>query len=71
MSVSASVACSSDSSVGIVQMYSCSADTGSMPRSSSAFCIVPKSSKAQRATICGSPFSPVDSPISSSPWSIR
>ena len=41
-----------------------------MPRSSSAFCSWPKSAKAQRSTSCGSPFSPVLSPISSRPWSI-
>ena len=51
-------------------MYSDSAEIGVMLRSSSAFCSWPKSAKAQRMTSCGSPFSPVLSPISSRPWSI-
>ena len=41
--------------------------SGVIPRFSSASCIVPKSANRQRATICGSPFSPVLSPISSRP----
>ena len=61
----------SGSSVGTEQMYSCSADSGVMPRASSASCSLPKSLKAQRITSCGSPFSPVLSPISSRPWSMR
>ena len=43
------------------------AESGVMPRSSSAFCSWPKSAKLQRMTSCGSPFSPVLSPISSRP----
>ena len=42
-----------------------------MPRASIAACSLPKSAKAQRMIICGSPLSFVPSPISSRPWSIR
>lgn len=40
---------------------------GVRPRSSRAFCRLPNSGNRQRITSCGSPFSPVDSPISSRP----
>ena len=67
MRVSTSVASVSGSWVGTVQMYSCSADNGVRPRASSASCRWPKSAKAPRITSCGSPFSPLLSPISSRP----
>src|SRR6266853_112428 len=66
-----SVAWFSGSSLGTVQTYSCSAESGARPRASSASCSRPKSAKAQRITSWGSPFSPALSPISSSPWSMR
>ena len=43
---------------------------GVRPLASMAACSWPKSLKAQRMTICFSPFSPVPSPISSRPWSM-
>ena len=54
-------------SVGALQMYSCSADSGDRCRAFQRFLQMPKSSNSQRSTSCGSPFSPTLSPISSSP----
>ena len=69
--VRTSVAWSSGSSVGTVQTYSCSAEAARCraPRVPAAACRNRRT--AQRITSCGSPFSPVLSPISSRPWSIR
>ena len=55
---------------GVWATYSSSAEMSGSLRSSSAACRSPKLLKAQRITSSFSPFSPVPSPISSSPWSI-